>query len=331
MATGSFSALTELFADWYWELDEQLRLTYRSSGFAEKTGLDPADDYWDRHRTQLERRTRFRDFEIQRMTREGSRWLSLSGEPVFDDAGAFKGYRGVGRDITAQKRGEQLLRLEHAVARGLAQATSVSEGLRAALRAICEIEGWDYGRCFRVDPDGATRFEDGWFAREPATEQFLQRSRIVWQGGKSVWSKSPDEASGAFATFAFPAVSQGRTIGVLAFSGHRAGEPDARLLEAAQDLYASRVKAFLRVTLPLSLPGVFAGTLLTFIPAAGDFINAQLLGTPREHMIGNVIQSKFLELIDYPAAAALSFVLMAAIVALVAVYARSLGTERLTG
>ena len=106
---------------------------------------------------------------------------------------------------------------------------------------------------------------------------------------------------------------------------------DARLLEAAQDLYASKVKAFLRVTLPLSLPGVFAGTLLTFIPAAGDFINAQLLGTPREHMIGNVIQSKFLELIDYPAAAALSFVLMAAIVALVAVYARSLGTERLTG
>ena len=89
---------------------------------------------------------------------------------------------------------------------------------------------------------------------------------------------------------------------------------DARLLEAAQDLYASKVKAFLRVTLPLSLPGVFAGTLLTFIPAAGDFINAQLLGTPREHMIGNVIQSKFLELIDYPAAAALSFVLMAAIV-----------------
>ena len=106
---------------------------------------------------------------------------------------------------------------------------------------------------------------------------------------------------------------------------------DGRLLEAAKDLYASKLKAFLRVTLPLSLPGIFAGTLLTFIPAAGDFINAQLLGTPREHMIGNVIQSKFLELIDYPAAAALSFVLMAAIVALVAVYARSLGTEKLTG
>jgi spermidine/putrescine transport system permease protein len=106
---------------------------------------------------------------------------------------------------------------------------------------------------------------------------------------------------------------------------------DHRLIEAAQDLYASKVKAFLRVTLPLSLPGVFAGTLLTFIPAAGDFINAQLLGTPKQHMIGNVIQSKFLELIDYPAAAALSIVLMAAILAGVIAYSRALGTERLTG
>jgi spermidine/putrescine transport system permease protein len=106
---------------------------------------------------------------------------------------------------------------------------------------------------------------------------------------------------------------------------------DHRLIEAAQDLYASRLQAFLRVTLPLSLPGVFAGTLLTFIPAAGDFINAQLLGTPRQHMICNVIQSEFLQLIDYPAAAALSFVLMAAILVAVAAYARALGTERLTG
>src|SRR3982751_2910393 len=106
---------------------------------------------------------------------------------------------------------------------------------------------------------------------------------------------------------------------------------DHRLLEAAQDLYASRWKAFVRVTLPLSLPGVIAGTLLTFIPAAGDFINAQLLGSPRNHMIGNVIQSKFLELTDYPAAAAMSFVLMAAILLFVAVYARLVGTEKLTG
>jgi spermidine/putrescine transport system permease protein len=106
---------------------------------------------------------------------------------------------------------------------------------------------------------------------------------------------------------------------------------DHRLIEAAQDLYASKWKAFVRVTLPLSLPGVVAGTLLTFIPAAGDFINAQLLGSTRTHMIGNVIQSKFLELTDYPAAASMSFLLMAAILLMVALYARAVGTEKLTG
>ena len=106
---------------------------------------------------------------------------------------------------------------------------------------------------------------------------------------------------------------------------------DHRLIEAAEDLYASRVQAFLRVTLPLSLPGVVAGTLLTFIPAAGDFINAELLGTPKQAMIGNVIQSKFLELGDYPSAAALSFTLMAVILVLIAIYARAIGTEKLTG
>ena len=106
---------------------------------------------------------------------------------------------------------------------------------------------------------------------------------------------------------------------------------DARLIEAAEDLYASKFQAFLKVTLPLSLPGVVAGTLLTFIPAAGDFINAQLLGSPGNHMIGNVIQSKFLELTDYPAAASMSFILMFLIVVFVLLYARAVGTEQLTG
>ena len=106
---------------------------------------------------------------------------------------------------------------------------------------------------------------------------------------------------------------------------------DQTLIEAAEDLYASKWRAFFRVTFPLSLPGVVGGTLLTFIPAAGDFINAQLLGSPTNHMIGNVINSKYNELIDYPAAAAMSFILMAIIVSLVLVYARAVGTEKLTG
>jgi spermidine/putrescine transport system permease protein len=102
---------------------------------------------------------------------------------------------------------------------------------------------------------------------------------------------------------------------------------DGRLLEAASDLYAGPVRAFLRVTLPLSLPGLVAGTLLFFIPAAGDYINAELLGTPNEYMIGNVIQSAFLVRLDYPQAAALSFILMATILAMVFVYVRRVGTE----
>ena len=106
---------------------------------------------------------------------------------------------------------------------------------------------------------------------------------------------------------------------------------DPRLLEAAKDLYASPRQAFMRVTLPLSAPGIVAGTLLTFIPAAGDFINAELLGTPKQQMIGNVIQAKFLESLDYPTAASLSFVLMAFILVGLFVYAKLVGTEKLTG
>ena len=104
---------------------------------------------------------------------------------------------------------------------------------------------------------------------------------------------------------------------------------DRRLIEAATDLYASRVTAFRRVTLPLALPGIFAGSLLTFIPACGDFINAELLGTPKQYMIGNVIDSLFLVQLDYPVAAACSVILMLVIVAMVLVYVRRAGTEEL--
>ncbi len=105
---------------------------------------------------------------------------------------------------------------------------------------------------------------------------------------------------------------------------------DRRLIEAATDLYASRWTAFRKVTVPLALPGIFAGSLLTFIPAVGDYINAQFLGTSRQYMIGNVIQSKFLTTSDYPTAAALSFMLMAVILVAVFTYAKLLGTRNLT-
>jgi spermidine/putrescine transport system permease protein len=104
---------------------------------------------------------------------------------------------------------------------------------------------------------------------------------------------------------------------------------DPRTLEASGDLYANGFTTFRRVTLPLSMPGVVAGTLLTFIPAAGDYVNAAILGSPNTKMIGNVIESRFFKIVDYPTAAALSFTLMAVILILVTVYIRKAGTEEL--
>lgn len=104
---------------------------------------------------------------------------------------------------------------------------------------------------------------------------------------------------------------------------------DVRLIEASGDLYSTGFTTFRKVTLPISLPGVVAGTLLTFIPAAGDYINASLLGNQRTTMIGNVIDARFLGTVDYPTAAVLSFTLMLAILLLVSIYVRRTGTDEL--
>ncbi len=104
---------------------------------------------------------------------------------------------------------------------------------------------------------------------------------------------------------------------------------DPRTLEAAGDLYANGFTTFRKVTVPLAMPGVVAGTLLTFIPAAGDYVNATLLGNPNTKMIGNVIESRFFAVVDYPTAAALSFTLMATILILVTLYIRKSGRDEL--
>jgi spermidine/putrescine transport system permease protein len=106
---------------------------------------------------------------------------------------------------------------------------------------------------------------------------------------------------------------------------------DARLIEAAKDLYSSSLQAFVRVTLPLTMPGIVAGVLLTFIPAFGDYVNAQLLGGTGQAMVGNVIQSLYLSQRNYPEAAALSFLMMALILAVVTIYIRFAGTGAFMG
>ena len=104
---------------------------------------------------------------------------------------------------------------------------------------------------------------------------------------------------------------------------------DPRTLEASGDLYANAWTTFRKVTFPLSAPGVVAGTLLTFIPATGDFVNAEILGNPSTRMIGNVIDARYLQIVDYPGAAALSVILMATILVLVLIYIRRSGTDEL--
>jgi len=167
--------------------------------------------------------------------------------------------------------------------------------------------------------------------RTLAWETILSDNGFVVSTLKSIGILGPDDRLLATST----AVVAGITYNFLPFMALplyvSLEQIDPRLIEAAKDLYSSSAKAFLKVTLPLSLPGVFAGTLLTFIPATGDFINAQLLGTSDQYMIGNVIQSRFLELTDYPTAAALSFILMAIILLILPIYARAMGTEKLTG
>jgi spermidine/putrescine transport system permease protein len=106
---------------------------------------------------------------------------------------------------------------------------------------------------------------------------------------------------------------------------------DVSLVDAAKDLYSSASRAFLKIVLPLSIPGVFAGSLLTFIPASGDYVNAELLGGPTTTMTGNVVYTQFIGLNNYPTAAAISIMLMVVITIAVLIYAKVLGTDELVG
>jgi diguanylate cyclase (GGDEF)-like protein/PAS domain S-box-containing protein len=272
-----FRSLTDLSSDMYWEQDDQYRFTSASGSGPEwliksrdealgKRRWDfkyenMAEEDWSTHIALLDARKPFRDLELCRTHESGRKtWVSVSGEPVFDASGAFKGYRGVGKAITERKRAEQLRELEHAVSRGLADVDNAQAGLRAAIRAVCEAEGWDCGRYFRVDEKaGVLRFADAWGVQDPGVERFIEGSRglvyrpavglsgKVWQSGQPLWStdvgKDPRSSSssseaglsrgiGLHGTFVFPVLSDGKTIGVLSFASREAREPEKLLLEA---------------------------------------------------------------------------------------------------
>jgi PAS domain S-box-containing protein len=272
-----FRRLSDLSADAYWEQDEELRFTSFSDGTSraiepgraehllgkkrwelEHVNMSAAD--WAAHRALLEARQPFRELELCRYDASGRKvWVRVSGEPVFDALGAFKGYRGITRNITERRRAEELRELEHAVTRILAESDSAAAALQKVIRAVCETEGWECGRYFRVDEQaGVMRFADGWSVRDPAVERFLVLSRdlvyrpgvglsgLAWQTGQPQWAtdvgKDPRSSKGAakigsreigiHGSFVFPIVSDGKTIGTLAFASRKAREPEPQLLQA---------------------------------------------------------------------------------------------------
>ena len=272
-----FRGLSALSADVHWEQDEQFRFTsFSGAGLtefepgrtnrllgttrweADYINVTPAD--WAAHRALLDSRQAFRDLELCRYGAAGRKcWIRVSGAPVFDASGAFRGYRGIARNITERRRAEELRELEHAVTRILADADSASAGLQAVFRAVCETEGFECGRYFRLDEEARVlRFAEGWSVPDSAVERFIALSRdrvyrpgeglsgLAWQTEQPQWSvdvtRDPRTGSGASKTtpggiglhgaFVIPLVVGGKTIGVFSFASRKPREPEEQLVQA---------------------------------------------------------------------------------------------------
>lgn len=280
-----FRSLTALSSDWYWEQDADYRFTRLEGRYVTggdeglrtrliglqrwESGLE-IEGGWVAHRAILDARQAFHDVLMTRELPDGTlRYMQVSGEPIFGPGGKFAGYRGVGREVTAQKRAELILRLEHKVAGLLAAAEFSASGLIAVIRAVCEAEHWACGRYFHLDERASVlRFEDGWSLPEPGFRQFIERSRTltfaageglvgkVLASGQPLWTidgqvdsrvreRSLAEGTGIRGAFCFPAITEGRTVGVLSFASARLREPDQRLLEASR-VIGSQVGQFLQ-------------------------------------------------------------------------------------
>jgi diguanylate cyclase (GGDEF)-like protein/PAS domain S-box-containing protein len=263
------SPLLGFSSDWYWEQDTDLKFTrveVRNDAQAEQalakrivgkrrweTGVE-IEDGWDAHRAMLEARAPFHDVLMWRNLPDGARrYISVSGEPTFDPRGRFTGYRGIGRDITKQKRIQQLLKLDHAVTLRLADAPNAAEALRGALQATCDMLGWDCAQLWKPEHDGVLRRFAYWATPgDSGAERFIEASRelefpagvglvgAVWQSGEPVWiadtavdprwlHKEVAEETSLRAAALFPVRAGGRVAGVLAFTARHMRAPDKRL------------------------------------------------------------------------------------------------------
>ena len=210
------------------------------------------------------------DIDYRIILPDGSQhWIGAKGRGHRDAAGRPVRAEGVLYEITARKREERLLQLEHAVTRCLAEADTAAQGVKAVLRAVCETERWDCGRYWRLDERaGLLRFGEGWWVPGTDTEAFIKGSTglvfapgvglagLVWQSGEPIWVEDVTQdprvaqptlsrASGMRGAFVFPVVSEGKTIGVISISSRRVREPDERLLQTVR-VVGSQVGQFLR-------------------------------------------------------------------------------------
>jgi len=277
--------ILDLSTEWYWEQDENHRFTViTGAGFGtlgsdlqayvgtarweHDVGPVGDDGSWDKHKAVLAARQPFADFVTRRVDPQGEmHYYSVSGRPVFDGT-RFVGYRGIAKDITVSKRAEQLLRLEHMVARCVADADSASAALKTVLRSICETQSWECGRYFRRDNDGVFSFSEYWNIPNPQIDRFIAWSRErsyapgvglvgrVGESGAPMWvanvandprvaHKVLADEHGMRGAFLFPVMSEGRPIGVMVFNSREVREPDARLLEAV-GVISSQIGQFLQ-------------------------------------------------------------------------------------
>ena len=270
--------LIELSADWVWEHDPQLRFTWCARSNAADTlpalpdqpgpALQPASGGWAGYRALLDTRQPFRDFEMLHHGADGEiHHLLLSGTPLFDALGGWLGYTGVASERSAERRAEQLLRMEHGVTRGLADAASVPHGLTLALRALCEHEGWACGEYWVVDgPAQVLRFGGRWDRLPAATRALFEEAERfefapgvglagrVWQTRQPLWvadvstdprmlRKDLAREAGLKGALLFPTLAAGDVCGVFAFWSQTIRRPDERLLQAIR-IIGSQVGQF---------------------------------------------------------------------------------------
>ena len=264
LAEEKFQCLLELAADFYWEQDEKHRFSvyrHRHAGSPSseayeilgKTSWELSEPpvegrgSWSQHKDALAAREPFRNVVHRLSDGAGNvRHVSFSGQPMFDDKNRFAGYRGIAHDVSIQMRADRLARLEHLIARVLAENDNLQEALLALIRAICESEGWDAGNFWSVDEDkGVVRHCSGWRAgRDSFVASVLDARGGVpgWLAGRAepVWirdigqdPRTPRstlaETMGWNAGLLIPIKSGKKTIGVLEFYAPHIAEPDSRL------------------------------------------------------------------------------------------------------